>query len=133
MIIDWIISLILALAVGLGSAAPVSSSGGGVGTALVAITGRASQADESHPSNYLAMRLPRGTKVTLCGHGGCWVGLVNDYGPSSKIRPRRIADIALKHWLHVCGISQIHGTCKITASYELGQHPKPTPPPTDTE
>lgn len=97
-----------------------------VGTVMVA--GQANFANPSHGSDYLAMRLPRGTVVQLCGAGGCWTGTVNDYGPVEATGD--IADIALVRFAHVCGYSiaeaKLRGECAVTAEYGW------TLPPTDT-
>lgn len=88
---------------------------GSVGT--VAEGGTANFATRSHGDHYLAMRLPRGTVVTICGAGGCWRGaIVNDFGP--KPSTGDIADIALGHFAHVCGYTvpeaKRRGECSVT-------------------
>jgi hypothetical protein len=101
---------------------------GQVGT--VQESGTANYASPSHGSNYLAMRLPRGTSVRICGAGGCWNGVVNDYGP--VLSTGDIADIALVKFAHVCGYTipeaKRRGECSVTAEYG-GTIPLP---PTDT-
>jgi hypothetical protein len=72
---------------------------GAIGTPLIA--GHANYADPSHGSGYLAMRLPRGTHVRICGAGGCTSMIVNDYGPVPSTGD--IADIALVKFARVCG------------------------------
>jgi hypothetical protein len=101
-------ALLLALALALGQ----------VGT--VAIGGDANYANPSHGSHYLAMRLPRGTVVTICGAGGCWRdAVVNDYGP--VVATGDIADIALVQFAKVCGWSiaeaKRRGECSVTVEY----------------
>ena len=83
-----------------------------IGTVLIG--GRASWVRPSLGDRYLAMRLPKGTVVRICGGRGCVVRIVNDYGPSSKIRPRRIADLSRADFVTVCG-DPILGTCKVSA------------------
>lgn len=91
---------------------------GSVGS--VAEAGSANFANPSHGSNYLAMRLPRGTVVTICGAGGCWHNaVVNDYGPVEATGD--IADIALVKFAHVCGWSiakaRQMGECVVSVEY----------------
>jgi hypothetical protein len=80
-------------------------------------------------SRYLAVRAPRGTLVRLCA-ARCVVMTSTDYGPSSKIRPPRIADVALGVWLRVCDKPASAGICSGSVEY-LGS--APALPPTDTE
>lgn len=47
---------------------------------------------------------------------GCWTGIVNDYGPSGRIYPERIADVALVHWTAVCGLPASAGLCHMDAT-----------------
>jgi hypothetical protein len=90
---------------------------GQVGT--VQESGTANYASPSHGSSYLAMRLPRGTAVTICGAGGCWNARVNDYGP--VLSTGDIADIALVRFARICGYSiaeaKQRGECSVTAEY----------------
>jgi hypothetical protein len=66
--------------------------------------------------------------------GGCWTGTVNDYGPSKRLFPERVADIGIKHWLDVCGLPARLGTCPVTVTILSRPHgATPTGPPTDTE
>ena len=59
------------------------------------------------------MRLPRGSVVDIHGPGGDWLGaVVNDYGPSKA--GGKVADIALGHWKHVCGLPASAGVCTVT-------------------
>ncbi len=95
-------------------------------------TGLAGYAVPSLGSSYLAMRLPRGTLVTITGPGGSWTARVNDYGPSSKIVPARIADIAVGHWAHVCGLPPSAGLCRVSVTLGAGA-PVPTAPATDVD
>jgi hypothetical protein len=108
---------------------PRRMDGSGVRTALVArraiaatrigrpmIGGWISYADRQHGRFYLAMRLPRGTVVRICGPGGCLRRVVNDYGPKASIRPIRIADVSYLDWLFICGQkSHLHGKCRGSA------------------
>ncbi len=98
------------------------------------ITGNAGWASSSLGSSYLAMRLPSGTLVTITGPGGSWTARVNDYGPSSKIAPPRIADIAVGHWTHVCGLPPSAGLCRVSVTLGAGAPaPVPTAPATDLD
>lgn len=83
------------------------------------MTGQANYATRSHGDHYLAMRLPRGTVVTICGAGGCWRdAVVNDFGPVKATGD--IADIALVQFAHVCGwtIAKARrmGECRVTVT-----------------
>jgi hypothetical protein len=82
------------------------------------LTGTANFARPSHGADYLAMRLPRGTVVTICGAGGCWVGVVNDFGPVEATGD--IADIALVKFARICGWSiataRRMGECVVTVT-----------------
>ena len=87
------------------------------GTAVMppsSITGNAGWAVPSLGASYLAVRLPRGTLVSVCGPGDCWTTHTTDYGPSSRIRPARVADIAVGQWQRVCGMSPSRGLCRVT-------------------
>jgi len=78
------------------------------------LTGNAGWAVPSLGALYLAVRLPRGTVVTVCGPGACWTTRTTDYGPSSRIKPSRVVDIAVGHWREVCGLSPSRGLCRVT-------------------
>jgi hypothetical protein len=98
----------------------------------VTYQGIASQADESHGPNYLAMREPRGTRARICGAGDCMTLTVNDYGPSARIRPRRVADIAVGHWERITGLPRSRGLGQVTVTILSRPHgATPTGPPTD--
>lgn len=101
----------------------------GIGTALM--FGNISQATPSHGKNYLAVRAPRGTWVEVCATR-CVTMRSTDYGPSSKIRPPRIADLALNLWLKICNKPAHVGICEGTIEF-LPEPPNPTAPPTDVE
>lgn len=105
---------------------------GGIGQPLEVIRGDANYADPSHGSGYLAMRLPRGTRVTICGDGGCRRMVVNDFGPVKATGD--IADIALVQFAPICGYTireaRIRGECEVTVT--IGQRDVVLPP-TDTE
>jgi hypothetical protein len=60
-----------------------------------------------------AMRLPRGTTVIVCGHGGCVERVVNDYGP---MKPSRIVDLYRADFFDVCGCPWWSGTTPVTVS-----------------
>lgn len=61
-----------------------------------------------------AMRLPRGTLIRICGNGGCIERVVNDYGPSSLIRPVRIVDMYRPDFFAICGCGSWSGTAYVT-------------------
>lgn len=78
----------------------------------VTIEGIASWVAPKWGHDYLAMRLPRGTRVTLSGPGGTWHAVVNDYGPAR--RTGRIADIAVGRWEDITGLDRSLGLARIT-------------------
>jgi hypothetical protein len=87
------------------------------GTAVMppsSVSGNAGWAVASLGASYLAVRLPRGTLVSVCGPGDCWTTRTTDYGPSSRITPPRVADIAVGQWQRVCGMSPSRGLCRVT-------------------
>jgi hypothetical protein len=111
---------------GSATSSPASDVVASIGTAIEG--GNISQA-VGLGSRYLAVRAPRGTLVRLCA-ARCVVMTSTDYGPSSKIRPPRIADVALGVWLRVCDKPASAGICSGSVEY-LGK--TPAPPPTDTD
>jgi hypothetical protein len=60
-----------------------------------------------------AMRLPRGTKVRICGKGGCIDRVVNDYGPQKK---SRVVDLYRPDFFAICGCPSYAGTTQVTVS-----------------
>ncbi len=58
-----------------------------------------------------AMRLPRGTRVVICGDGGCLERVVNDYGPQKEIR---IVDLYRPDFFQICGCPWFAGTTWVT-------------------
>jgi hypothetical protein len=58
-----------------------------------------------------AMRLPRGTRVIICGGGGCIERVVNDYGPTN---PSRIVDLYRPDFFEICGCPSWSGVTKVT-------------------
>jgi hypothetical protein len=58
-----------------------------------------------------AMRLPRGTKVRICGPGGCIDRVVNDYGPQKK---SRVVDLFRPDFFAICGCPSYAGTTHVT-------------------
>ena len=58
-----------------------------------------------------AMRLPRGTRVVICGEGGCLERVVNDYGPIKEIR---IVDMYRPDFFTICGCPSWSGTTWVT-------------------
>lgn len=85
----------------------------------VAIGGSANYANPSHGPEYLAMRLPRGTVVTITGAGGTWTTAVTDYGPVEATGD--IADIALVQFARICGWTvaeaRQRGECFVQVEY----------------
>jgi hypothetical protein len=49
------------------------------------------------------MRLPRGTHVRICGPLDCVRRTVNDYGPSKRLHPDRVADLSARDFTRTCG------------------------------
>ena len=58
-----------------------------------------------------AMRLPRGTRVVICGDNGCLERVVNDYGPQKEIR---IVDLYRPDFFQICGCPWFAGTTWVT-------------------
>jgi len=63
-----------------------------------------------------AMRLPRGTRVRICGPGGCVQRVVSDYGPTAGHKPDRVVDLTPADFRRVCGCSLGTGTVRVTVS-----------------
>jgi len=62
-----------------------------------------------------AMRLPRGTTIIVCGHGGCLERVVSDYGPVASTK-NRIIDLYTPDFFSVCGCPSWSGTTWVTVS-----------------
>jgi hypothetical protein len=60
-----------------------------------------------------AMRIPRGTRVVICGPGGCIERVVNDYGPQ---KPSRVVDLYRPDFFAICGCPSYSGTTLVTVS-----------------
>lgn len=58
-----------------------------------------------------AMRLPRGTRIVICGSGGCLERVVNDYGPVKEVR---IVDMYRPDFFTICGCPSWSGTTWVT-------------------
>jgi hypothetical protein len=58
-----------------------------------------------------AMRLPRGTRVVICGAGGCIERTVTDYGP---IKKSRVVDLYRPDFFTICGCPSFAGTTQVT-------------------
>ena len=58
-----------------------------------------------------AMRIPRGTRVVICGPGGCIERVVNDYGPQ---KPSRVVDLYRPDFFLICGCGPWAGTTTVT-------------------
>lgn len=97
--------------------------------------GDANFALPKYGSNYLAMRLPRGTSVRICGDGGCKQMKVTDFGP--KVSTGDLADISLYWFARVCGYYQPRaedpyalarnmGECRVTIRYGSKSIPLPS-------
>jgi hypothetical protein len=67
------------------------------------LRGTASWVRASLGPSYLAMRLPRGTLVRICGPLDCVRRTVNDYGPSKRKHPDRVADLSARDFQRTCG------------------------------
>jgi hypothetical protein len=78
--------------------------------------GVANYADPSHGPDYLAIRAPRGTWVTITGKGGTVTMASTDYGPARSTGD--VADIALVRFAKVCGwsvpVARRMGECTVT-------------------
>lgn len=79
------------------------------------IHGRASWVRASLGTAYMAARMPRGTRLTVCGPLGCFTARTTDYGPSSRIRPLRVVDLSAAYFRRVCGALSM-GTCPVTVA-----------------
>jgi hypothetical protein len=61
-----------------------------------------------------AVRLPRGTRVVICGGGGCIERVVTDYGPNKAVHPDRVADLYRPDFFRICGCGSWSGTTWVT-------------------
>jgi hypothetical protein len=61
-----------------------------------------------------ALRLPRGTRVLICGAGGCIQRIVSDYGPNKRVHPDRVADLYRPDFFRICGCPWYAGTTWVT-------------------
>ena len=93
------------------------------------LEGKASWVRPSLGSEYLAMRIAKGTRVRICGALGCVRRTVNDYGPSKRIHPDRVADLSRSDFARICGHPETLGTCSVEVDLVSVD---PTLPPTDT-
>ena len=60
-----------------------------------------------------AMRdVPRGTRVVICGAGGCIERVVNDYGPAKSTG--RVIDMYRPDFFAICGCGSWSGTTTVT-------------------
>ncbi|HEY3544862.1 MAG TPA: hypothetical protein VGK17_02080 [Propionicimonas sp.] len=92
------------------------------------LTGRASWVRASLGPRYMAARMPRGTRLRVCGPLACFVGVVTDYGPSKRLHPDRIVDLSRARFAKVCGDPERLGTCAVRVWVV-----DVVPPETDTE
>lgn len=60
-------------------------------------------------SDYLALPVPRGTTVRICGPARCRVMTSNDFGPNQRVHPDRIADVGMATFRELCGCSTSQG------------------------
>jgi hypothetical protein len=91
-------------------APPVAASGWDWKAPRYTLSGYAS----FYAAGYTAMRLPRGTRVVICGGSGCLERVINDYGPSAAIHPNRIADLYVADFFRICGCPSWSGTTWVT-------------------
>ncbi len=119
-------AIVLALAGGLAALgqAPASAPTGQIAAPLVG--GIVGYAAPSYGPAYLAMRLPRGTHVHICGPAGCAYAVVSDFGPVARLH--RLADLSWADFGRVCGAHR-QGLCRAQAT--LLEVP-PQLPATDT-
>lgn len=114
-------------------AAPVVlDDGGGIDSAAVGLshgrTGIIAQAT-GHGPDYLAIPIGPGHLVTICGPGDCWTTVSTDGGPNHEMLVAgRIADVAVGHWVDICGVPAVFGLCDGSWIEVDGQV---TVPPTD--
>ena len=59
-----------------------------------------------------AMRIPRGTRIVICGAGGCIERVINDYGPAEYTG--RIVDMYRPDFFRICGCGSWSGTTTVT-------------------
>ena len=59
-----------------------------------------------------ALRLPRGTRVVICGGGGCIERIVTDYGPVAGTD--RVADLFRPDFFEICGCPWYAGETRVT-------------------
>jgi hypothetical protein len=59
-----------------------------------------------------AMRLPRGTRVVICGSGGCIERVIDDYGPTKA--GGRLVDLYRPDFFRICGCGSWSGTTEVT-------------------
>lgn len=88
-------------------AQPAGRSGWEWKEPLYELTGYASFYDH----DTTAMRLPRGTRIVICGAAGCIERIVNDYGPVKEIR---IVDMYRPDFFKICGCPSWSGTSWVT-------------------
>jgi hypothetical protein len=58
-----------------------------------------------------AMRLPRGTRIVVCGPAACLERVVTDYGP---VKPSRIIDLYRPDFFAICGCPWYSGVINVT-------------------
>jgi hypothetical protein len=96
--------------------------------AAVVVSGVASWMPEGYGEDYLALPDGAGQTVTICA-ARCMEMTSTDAGPDRAMQRRgRVADIGVKAWEYICGLSRSVGLCRVTLTYGAG----PTLPPTDT-
>ena len=63
---------------------------------------------------HVVTRLPRGTRITVCGELGCWSGKSWGYGPAK--RTGRIVDLDREVFRDLCGAPS-KGLCEVTLTW----------------
>lgn len=86
--------------------------GGGSTSGARVMTGWASWYD----NGTTAMRLPRGSRVLVCGPAACVSRTVTDYGPDPSIYPGRIVDMMPADFAAICGCPASRGTAFVTVT-----------------
>ena len=98
-------ALILAAAVATAPAAPQGAA---------AVTGTASW---GYGWSGAVTRLPRGTRIRVCGPLACWSGRSVGYGPDARLH--RIADLSRPLFARLCGDPSM-GLCKVRITLPRG-------------
>lgn len=81
--------------------------------------------------DYLALPVPRGTTVRICGPARCRVMTSNDFGPNQRIHPDRIADVGMATFTELCACPTSQGLFR--GSWSVTDAQSETLPETATE